>query len=118
MGANLSAARVRGVRIGSRQMHFSKLSRAELLGIAAAALLVVALLLLNWYDLAQTPNRRAGSDFICGRDQEPIRTSRELTDLEMEQLAIACRRAAQDNDLAVKVPAQRVVAALGGQYAT
>ena len=50
-------------------MHFSKLSRSELLGIAAAALLVVALLLLNWYDLAQTPNRRMGSDFICGQNQ-------------------------------------------------
>ena len=50
-------------------MHFSKLSRAELLGIAAAALLVVALLLLNWYDLGQTPNRRMGNDFVCGQNQ-------------------------------------------------
>lgn len=47
-------------------MHFSKLSRSELLGILAAALLVAALLLLDWYELATTPTRRLGQDFICG----------------------------------------------------
>lgn len=49
-------------------MNFSKLSRAELLGLVAAAVLIAALLFLEWYSLGQTPNRRAGSDFICGQD--------------------------------------------------
>ena len=49
-------------------MHFSKLSRAELLGLVAAILLVAALLLLDWFTLADTPNRDAGSDFVCGQD--------------------------------------------------
>jgi hypothetical protein len=49
-------------------MHFSKLSRAELLGLIAAILLVAALLLLDWFTLADTPNRDAGSDFVCGQD--------------------------------------------------
>lgn len=50
-------------------MQFSKLSRSELLGILAAILLVVAIFLLNWFNLAQTPNRLHGSDFICGRNE-------------------------------------------------
>jgi hypothetical protein len=48
-------------------MQFSKLSRSELLGMVAAALLVVSLLFLTWYDLAQTPGRMNGSDFVCGQ---------------------------------------------------
>ena len=48
-------------------MQFSKLSRSELLGMAAAALLVVSVLFLPWYDLAQTPGRMSGSDFVCGQ---------------------------------------------------
>lgn len=47
-------------------MHFSKLSRSELLGMVAAAVLVIAVLFLPWYDLAQTPGRENGEDFICG----------------------------------------------------
>lgn len=52
-------------------MHFSKLSLSELLGIVAAALLVVALILMNWFDLSQTPPRGDGDAdaFICGMDQ-------------------------------------------------
>jgi len=50
-------------------MHFSNLSRSELLGILAAALLVAALFLMDWYDLANTPSRRMGEDFICGRGE-------------------------------------------------
>lgn len=50
-------------------MQFSKLSRSELLGMVAAALLVVCIFLLPWYDLAQTPGRLAGHDFICGQDE-------------------------------------------------
>ncbi len=49
-------------------MKFSKLSRSELLGIVAAALLVFALYFLNWYDLSNTPNRSDGSDFVCGQN--------------------------------------------------
>lgn len=52
-------------------MHFSKLSRAELLGLVGAALLVVALLFLDWYDVSQTDGRSAGNpdEFICGVNQ-------------------------------------------------
>ncbi len=51
-------------------MHFSKLSRSELLGMAAAALLVIAVLFLPWFDLGDTPSRRdAGEDFLCGTDE-------------------------------------------------
>lgn len=50
-------------------MQFSKLSRSELLGILAAILLVVAIFLLNWFNLAQTPNRLHGSDFVCGQNE-------------------------------------------------
>lgn len=50
-------------------MHFSKLSRSELLGVLAAALLLVALLLMNWYDVSQTDARKMGEDFICGKRQ-------------------------------------------------
>lgn len=47
-------------------MEVSKLSRSEVLGMVAAAVLVIAVLLLPWYDLAQTEPRAAGEDFICG----------------------------------------------------
>ena len=52
-------------------MHFSKLSRSELLGVIAAALLVIALLFLTWYEIAPTQARTAGDTdaFICGVDQ-------------------------------------------------
>ena len=52
-------------------MQFSKLSRSELLGIVAAAILVAALFLLDWYSLAPTDGRDAGQsdEFICGVDQ-------------------------------------------------
>ncbi len=50
-------------------MDFSKLSRSEWLGLAASALLVVAVLFLPWYDLATGPSRVVGEDvsgFLCG----------------------------------------------------
>jgi hypothetical protein len=50
-------------------MQFAKLSRAELVGMAAAALLIVSILFLPWFDLAHTPGRDAGQDFICGQDE-------------------------------------------------
>lgn len=50
-------------------MHFSKLSRSELLGMVAAAILVLALFFLDWYSLADTPGRDNGSDFVCGQNQ-------------------------------------------------
>jgi hypothetical protein len=49
-------------------MHFSKLSRAELLGVVASAVLLIALFFLEWYSLAETPGRMNGSDFVCGQD--------------------------------------------------
>lgn len=53
-------------------MQFSKLSASELVGVIAAALLVVALIFLDWFTLAENvPGRRAGDPdaFICGVDQ-------------------------------------------------
>ena len=50
-------------------MQVSKLSRSELLGMVAAAILVIALLFLPWYDLSHTPNRDNGQDFICGQGE-------------------------------------------------
>jgi len=52
-------------------MDFSKLSRSEWLGLAASALLVVAVLLLPWFDLAEGPSRTAedSSGWLCGADQ-------------------------------------------------
>lgn len=50
-------------------MHFSKLSRSELLGMVAATVLVLALFLLDWYELANTPGRDDGDDFICGQGE-------------------------------------------------
>ena len=48
-------------------MDFSKLSRSEWLGLAASALLVVAVLFLPWFDLADGPSRTPGGDgFLCG----------------------------------------------------
>jgi hypothetical protein len=49
-------------------MDFSKLSRSEWLGLAASALLVIAVLFLPWFDLSSdTPARAPGGDgFLCG----------------------------------------------------
>ncbi len=49
-------------------MHFSKLSRSELLGVVASVVLVAALFLLDWYSLSQTDPRSAGDPdaFVCG----------------------------------------------------
>ncbi|HET6830819.1 MAG TPA: hypothetical protein VFH44_05650 [Solirubrobacterales bacterium] len=50
-------------------MDFSKLSRSEWVGLAASALLVIAVLFLPWFDLAEGPSRVVGSDtsgFLCG----------------------------------------------------
>jgi len=46
-------------------MDFSKLSRSEWLGLAASALLVIAVLFLPWYDLAANP-ARGGSAGLRG----------------------------------------------------
>lgn len=50
-------------------MNLSKVSRAELIGIVAAAILVLALFLLNWYDLTENPARDSGEGFVCGIDK-------------------------------------------------
>lgn len=49
-------------------MDFSRLHRAEALGVVASVLLILALLLLNWYELGATPLRDSGEEdaFICG----------------------------------------------------
>lgn len=47
-------------------MEVSKLSRSELLGMVAAAVLIIAVLFLPWYSLSETEPRLAGEDFICG----------------------------------------------------
>jgi hypothetical protein len=48
-------------------MQFGKLSRSEVLGMLAGAILVVAVLFLPWYDLAHNEPRDAGAGFVCGR---------------------------------------------------
>ncbi len=52
-------------------MDFSKLSRSEWLGLAASALLIVAVLFLPWFGLGHGPSRSAGdtSGFLCGNDE-------------------------------------------------
>ena len=48
-------------------MDFSKLSRSEWIGLAASALLVVAVLFLPWFGLSEGPSRTEtdGSGFLC-----------------------------------------------------
>ena len=51
------------------RMDFSKLSRSEWLGLAASALLVIAVLLLPWFNLSDDTPARAtpdGDGFLCG----------------------------------------------------
>ena len=51
-------------------MDFSKLSRSEWLGLAASALLVIAVLFLPWFDLATAIRRRdMGTGFLCGEGE-------------------------------------------------
>jgi len=50
-------------------MDFSKLSRSEWLGLAASALLVISVLFLPWYHLAENPAREMGTGFVCGQNQ-------------------------------------------------
>lgn len=50
-------------------MDLSKLSRAELVGVIASAILVLALIFLPWYDLGANPTREMGQGFICGTNQ-------------------------------------------------
>ncbi len=53
-------------------MHFSKLSLSELLGVLAAAVLVVALLFLNWFDLGRNVESReigTAAAFLCGKNE-------------------------------------------------
>jgi hypothetical protein len=47
-------------------MDFSKLSRAEMIGVIASVILVISLLFMTWYDLAPSPPRDEGQGFICG----------------------------------------------------
>lgn len=50
-------------------MDFSKRSKTDVIGAVAAAILVLSLIFLNWFDLSVTPPREMGQDFICGVDQ-------------------------------------------------
>jgi hypothetical protein len=49
-------------------MDFSRLHRAEALGIVGALVMIASLALLDWYSLGSTPIRETGdaSAFICG----------------------------------------------------
>jgi hypothetical protein len=47
-------------------MDLSKLSRAEVVGAIASAILVLSLIFLPWYDLSDNPTRQAGEGFLCG----------------------------------------------------
>ena len=50
-------------------MDFSRRSKSDLIGAVAALVMVLSLLFLDWFTLAQTDPRNAGEDFICGVDQ-------------------------------------------------
>ncbi len=47
-------------------MDFSKLSRTELIGAIASAILVFSLIFLPWYTLGDNPARDMGEGFVCG----------------------------------------------------
>ncbi len=50
-------------------MDFSRLSRPEAVGAAAAVVLLVSLFFLPWYSLADNPTREMGEGFICGEGE-------------------------------------------------
>jgi hypothetical protein len=56
----VSAADVRGSLARPRP------GRWEVVGLVASAVLLVSLLFLPWYSLADTPTRMAGDGYICG----------------------------------------------------
>lgn len=47
-------------------MDTNKLRPSEIVGCIAGVILVLSLLFLPWYDLAENPERAAGNGFICG----------------------------------------------------
>ena len=63
-------------------MDFSKLSRSEWLGLAASALLVIAVLFLPWFGLATDPRGPPmdGSGFLCGAERVHLRAFGDLPD--------------------------------------
>lgn len=50
-------------------MDLSKISRSEMFGAVASAVLVVSLIFLPWYDLAEAPRLEGSAGFICGEGQ-------------------------------------------------
>ena len=50
-------------------MDFSRRSKTDVIGAVAGLLLVISLVFMDWFTLAQTDPRSAGEDFICGVDQ-------------------------------------------------
>ena len=50
-------------------MDTQKLRPSEIVGCIAGVILVLSLLFLPWYDLAENPERDAGNGFICGVDE-------------------------------------------------
>jgi hypothetical protein len=48
-------------------MDFSKLSRAEVIGVIASVVLVLSLLFLTWYDLEAAPREMGNAGWICGK---------------------------------------------------
>jgi hypothetical protein len=47
-------------------MDFSKLSRAEMIGVIASAILVLSLLFMDWYNLEEAPRVEGNAGWICG----------------------------------------------------
>ena len=50
-------------------MDFSKRSKTDVIGAIAGIVLVLSLIFLDWFSLAETDPRNAGEDFICGVGQ-------------------------------------------------
>jgi hypothetical protein len=50
----------------ARAFDLRRVSRWELVGVAASVVLVASLVALPWFSLAHTATRRAGDGFLCG----------------------------------------------------
>lgn len=47
-------------------MDFSRRSKTDVIGAIAGLVMVLSLILLDWFTLSVTPPREQGEDFICG----------------------------------------------------
>lgn len=97
-------------------IHAGCLAAAGYLPFAGTSGVAEVLTLLDHSDVTlRAAAARAVAEYVCNGDAEPKRNARELSAAEIEQIVIACRQAAQDNDLAVREPVLRVLSTLEGR---